>query len=104
LRGRASRAPLTSPDNATAFLLSSTTIDVLNNDTDNDGFIVPSTLQIVSAPSLGSASVVFVASKYQIRYTAPALTTGSTTLWYRVCDDDGACAQTTVTITIFSLI
>ncbi|MEO5838130.1 MAG: Ig-like domain-containing protein [Acidimicrobiales bacterium] len=97
-------APFAGADGGTVFLLSSTTIDVLFNDTDSDGFIVPTTLQIVSAPPLGSASVVYVASKYQIRYTAPALTTGTTTLRYRVCDDDGACAQANLTITIFSLI
>jgi len=40
----------------------------------------------------------------QIRYSAPALSTGTTTLRYEICDDDGACAQATVTITILSIL
>ena len=93
-------APVAVADFASVFLFSTTTIDVRANDYDTDGVLVPSTLQIVTAPSLGSASVV----NARIRYTAPALTSGTTTLRYRICDDDGACAQAMVTITIFSLI
>jgi len=68
----------------------------LINDSDSDGTLVSSTLWIVTPPSIGSASVV----GGQIRYTAPALTINSTTLRYGVCDDDGACSQAILTITI----
>jgi hypothetical protein len=73
---------------------------VLGNDYDTDGVLVPSTLRIVSGPSIGSASVV----SGQIRYTAPPLTINTTTLRYEVCDDDGACAQAILTISILTVL
>jgi hypothetical protein len=93
-------APVAVNDSGTVLLLSSVTIAVLANDTDSDGYIVPATLQIVSGPSKGSASVV----SGGIRYSAPALFAGSTTLRYQICDNGGACAQATVTITILSIL
>jgi hypothetical protein len=71
------------------------TVAVLANDHDDDGGLVPATLAIVSAPSLGSATVV----AGTVRYTRPGsllLLLGTTALTYRICDTDGACAQATV--------
>jgi hypothetical protein len=72
----------------------------LANDYDSDGVLVPSTLRIVSGPSIGTATVV----SGQIHYTAPPLTINSTTIRYEVCDDDGACAQATLTISILTVL
>jgi hypothetical protein len=77
-------------------LVGPTLIDVLSNDGDSDGTVVASTLSIVMQPSIGSASVV----GGKIRYVAPALTINTTTVPYQVCDDDGACSQATLTITL----
>ncbi|TML12156.1 MAG: HD domain-containing protein [Actinobacteria bacterium] len=90
-------APIARDDYPPPVVLQSfTDIDVLANDSDPGGALVPATLQIVSAPSRGSATVV----NGMIRYTAPLLTLGTTTLTYRICDNGGACAQAVVTITI----
>ena len=90
-------APIARDDYPPPVVLQSfTDIDVLANDSDPGGALVPATLQIVSGPSRGSATVV----NGMIRYTAPLLTLGTTTLTYRICDNGGACAQAVVTITI----
>ena len=89
-------APIAVADSQLLVLLSLTDIPVLANDYDTDGVLVPATLQIVSGPSRGSAAVV----NGEVRYTAPTLTIGTTTLTYRICDNGGACAQAVLTITI----
>jgi serine/threonine protein kinase len=78
-------------------------INVLDNDTDADGAIDRDTLQIVVAPTIGTATVN--AGQDDIRYTAPATTTLFTTsLQYEVCDDGDPlpvqCSTATVTINL----
>jgi len=70
-------------------------IAVLANDHDPDGSLDPTTLEITSGPSVGSA----VVASGRIRYTAPLLGF-STQVGYRICDDDGACALANLSITI----
>jgi hypothetical protein len=76
-------------------ILSTTTIDVLANDHDDDGTIDAASLEIVSSPSTGTATVV----NGRIRYTAPLLGS-SAQVGYRICDDDGSCATAVLTISI----
>jgi hypothetical protein len=78
-------------------ILSTTTIDVLANDTDDTG-LDPASLRITSLPGAGSASV----EDGRIRYTAPLV--GSTAeVAYRICDAHGECATAIVTIDIRTL-
>ena len=90
--------PLRTP--RASFSSRSPLIDVLGNDSDSDGTLVPSTLRIVTPPSIGSASVI----SGKIRYNAPPLTINSTTLRYEVCDDDGACSQANLVISILTVL
>jgi hypothetical protein len=87
--------PVAVADSRSVGLLSTTFIAVLTNDHDPDGSLDPTTLEITSGPSVGSA----VVSSGRIRYTAPLLGF-STQVGYRICDDDGACAQANLSITI----
>jgi HD-GYP domain-containing protein (c-di-GMP phosphodiesterase class II) len=80
---------------------SSVLIPVLTNDTDIDGTIDASTLALVTQPPPSEGHVTIVGS--QLRYTR-SLLTPATSFVYRICDDDGACSQATVTITVSGLI
>jgi HD-GYP domain-containing protein (c-di-GMP phosphodiesterase class II) len=80
---------------------SSVLIPVLTNDTDADGTIDASTLVIVTQPPPSEGHATIVGG--QLRYTRSVLTP-ATSFVYRICDDDGACSQATVTITVSGLI
>jgi hypothetical protein len=70
----------------------------LANDSDPDGWLVPSSVSIVSFPNKGTVQVL---PSGVIRYNAPwLLLGGSTSLRYQVCDDRAGCAQANVTIQI----
>lgn len=73
------------------------TFSVVQNDTDSDGEVVANSVEIVSAPQSGSASV---AQDGKITYAHDgSADTESDTLTYTVLDDDGAVSNTaTVTI------
>jgi hypothetical protein len=73
----------------------------LTNDTDADGTIDASTLVIVTQPPPSEGHATIVGG--QLRYTRSVLTP-ATSFVYRICDDDGACSQATVTITVSGLI
>lgn len=65
------------------------TIDVLDNDTDDDGTLDPSTVTITRNPSAGGT--VTVQADGSIRYVPPNDSfTGEDTFRYTVADDDGA--------------
>jgi gliding motility-associated-like protein len=60
-------------------------IPVLNNDTDPDGFLVPSTVTVTSSPSNGTVTVNPITG--EITYTPNANYYGPDSFIYRVCDN-----------------
>ena len=71
-------------------------IDVLRNDSDEDGTLNRSSVVVASGPDVGSASVQIDGS---IRYSPPAGFGGTATLQYSVLDNDGL-ASNVATVTI----
>ena len=63
----------------------------------NDSGYSANTLQVISAPSAGTAEVH---GGGKIRYTAPNGFTGTVTFTYQVCNNSGSCASATVTVTV----
>ncbi len=91
--------PLTQDDSATTQEDSSVWIDVLSNDHDPDGSLVPSSVSVVNGPSHGSTSVN--TSTGDIQYTPSLDYHGTDSFNYSVEDDDGATSNpTTVNITV----
>lgn len=90
--------PVARDDAATVEEGTSVTIDVLANDSDDDGDLDPTSLRIASAPATGVASVFGA----EIVYEAPAVDADtSEPFTYEVCDDSGVrCATATVTVTV----
>jgi gliding motility-associated-like protein len=77
--------PIALPDNATTNEDTPVTISVLNNDSDPDGLIVPSTVVVTSNPSNGTVSVNPITG--QITYTPNPDYNGPDSFIYRVCDN-----------------
>ena len=78
---------------------SSVTIDVLSNDSDTDGTLVPGNVTIVDDPANGSASVDLLTGEITYAHDGSATTSDSFT--YTVEDNEGAVSNVaTVTITI----
>jgi len=72
-------------------------IDVLSNDTASDGVIDINSIEIVTAPTSGTA----VVSGGKVNYTTNCNTTGSDSFTYRFKDSNGTYSNTaTVTLTI----
>ncbi len=90
--------PVAVDDSATTAVGVAVTINVLANDFDPDGLLDPSTVQIVTPPTTGIATVDPVTGA--ITYTPPPGFTGIVTLVYEVCDLRGVCTTATVTITV----
>ena len=91
-------APSANSDSATTNEDTPVTISVLANDSDADGSIVASSVQLISSGTNGSASVN---SAGLVTYTPTANYFGSDSFSYRVSDDDGASSNTaTVSVTI----
>jgi gliding motility-associated-like protein len=76
------------------------TIPVLNNDYDIDGFLVPGSVSVVTAPNHGAASVNPDGS---ITYNPDADFYGTDSLTYQVCDNEGLCDQAVVYIEVGSV-
>jgi len=76
-----------------------TVIDILSNDTDSDGVIVPSTTQVITGPAHGSVTNINSATG-ELTYLPTSGFSGEDTLVYQVCDNDGLCDTTNVTISI----
>ncbi|MCB0164944.1 MAG: tandem-95 repeat protein [Anaerolineae bacterium] len=91
-------SPTVVDDTATVREDESVTIDVLANDSDSDGTIIPGTVSKVSGPANGSISIN--PSTGAITYTPKANYNGNDSFVYRVCDDDGNCSSATVSITV----
>lgn len=75
-------APVANLDTISTLEETSVTISVLANDTDVENDIDPTTVQIISGPSFGTASVV----SGTIVYTPDTSYAGTDTLIYSICD------------------
>ncbi len=73
-------------------------VAVLANDTDPDGNLRPGTVQVVSGPAHGTTSVD--PGTGQVTYMPALNFFGTDTFSYRVCDNQGACGTTGVTVTV----
>jgi hypothetical protein len=71
-------------------------IDVLSNDSDLDGNLDFSTLEVVQDTPNGTLTIV----NNQIQYEPNGTFVGTDTFTYRVCDTDGLCGTAMVTIEI----
>ena len=96
--GNPNAAPVANDDFASTSLGISTTIDLIANDSDIDGFLVSSTVEIVDQPTHG-----FVTNHADgtVTYTPLSGFIGTDTFTYTVRDDDGAESNTaTVTVVV----
>ena len=84
--------PTASPDLYFLARDTTTTVDVLANDTDPDSDLNPASLTIAIPPAQGAASV----TDGKIAFTAPN-TPGFAVLTYRICDTANHCATATAT-------
>jgi hypothetical protein len=90
--------PSAADDSATTGQDTAVIIDVLTNDSDADGTLVPATVTVQSAPGDGSATVNVDGT---ITYTPNADFSGTDTFTYTVEDNDGdASNAATVTVTV----
>jgi len=76
-------------------------VDVLANDHDPDLDLDPTTLEIVTPPANGVATVVTVEDQVWISYSASG-TTDSDQLEYKICDLTFRCSTATLTITVLT--
>lgn len=91
--------PVAAADVAATLTVFPVEINVLENDSDSDGSIIVSTLQITTPPANGNAEIN--AATGVITYTASENYVGLETFTYTVQDDDGATSNAaTVTITV----
>lgn len=88
--------PVAVDDTATTLINTPVNIDILDNDYDTDGWLVSSTVQILSGPDHGSLSVN--TSTGVTKYTSEIGWFGTDIFTYRVCDNDGLCDDAKVTI------
>ncbi len=90
------RLPVARPDVVTVPVGGSVTIPVLANDAFPSSQLVAWTLAVSDPPEHGKAAIV----GGDIRYDAPADTTGRFSLQYQICDASGSCAGTEVYVTV----
>lgn len=94
-------APVAADDTASLLEDASHTVNVVGNDSDVDGTVTASTVEVVTAPSQGTAVAQGDGS---IAYTPAANFNGTDTFTYRVQDNDGAWSSpATVTMTVNSV-
>lgn len=92
-------APTAGNDSASTVRGFPVTINVLGNDTDSDGSLVPSSIAFGDQPDNGSLDLNPATG--QVSYTPVAGFVGTDTFTYTVKDDDGATsAPATVTVTV----
>ena len=97
--GPPNNPPVAQNDNATTTEGVQVVIPVLNNDSDSDGTLVPSTVTVVDQADHGSTTVNPTTGA--ITYTPAAGFTGSDSFTYTVRDDDGAVSnQATVSVQV----
>lgn len=92
--------PVATTDSARTSFGRTTVINVLSNDTDADGTIDPTSVRIITPPSVGTATVL---PDGRIQFTQNAATTQSVTFEYNVRDNDGEISNfSLVTVDIYS--
>ena len=91
--------PIANNDSATTLKNTPTTINVLTNDSDPDGTLVPSSVAVTVNPNHGTITNINT-STGAITYAPANNYTGIDTFTYKVCDNDGLCSTATVTVTI----
>ena len=89
--------PVAGDDSATTNEDTPVTVNVLGNDSDVDGNLVPGSVEIVDAPANGT---VVKNADNTFTYAPAANFSGQDSFTYKVCDSDGACATATVTLTV----
>ncbi len=91
--------PIAASDNANICTpTTSTTINVLANDTGGTGVINPASISIYQAPPFSQGTAV-VNPNNTITFTAnPAFTTGTTNFTYQVCNTSGCCSTASVSV------
>lgn len=93
-------APVANDDNVTVEPGNSVVIDVLANDTDVDGTVDATTVDLTSAPTGGTANVDPVTGEVTYNAEQGFEDAGSDTFTYTVDDDEGATSnEATVTVT-----
>ncbi|NAW65814.1 tandem-95 repeat protein, partial [Photobacterium halotolerans] len=94
-------APVTVADTLSVNEDESGVIEVLANDSDLDGTLAPASVQVITQPQKGQASV---AADGKVTYTPAANFFGNDSFTYVVQDDLGATSQpATVTVTVVSV-
>ncbi|BAI90467.1 Ig-like domain-containing protein [Arthrospira platensis NCB002] len=90
--------PTANDDNATVRTGNAVTINVLNNDSDLDGVLIPDTVTVVDSPNYGN---ITVNPNGTITYSHDGSSTSTDSFTYTVEDDDGATSnEATVFLTI----
>jgi cysteine-rich repeat protein len=87
-------------DTATTTLNTSVGIFVMSNDSDVDGYLVTSTINITSLPTHGTTTYINPVTG-EIMYQPDTGYHGADSFVYEICDDDGLCDTATVDITIY---
>ena len=90
--------PVANADVATTDEDTAVVINVIANDTDVDGIIDPTSVTEITAPANGTIAIDPVTG--EVTYTPNTNFFGTDTFEYSVCDNDGACANATVTVTV----
>ncbi len=100
VQGAVNAAPTANDDNASVMPGGTTTIDVLANDTDADGTLVPGTVTVVNLPSNGSILNINTTTG-AIEYQHDGMGSTSDNFTYTVEDDDGSVSNAaTVNLTV----
>ena len=89
--------PVAGDDTATTAAGAQVAIGVSANDSDVDGNLDPSTVQVTSGPANGTVSC---APSGVCTYTPTTGFSGTDSFTYEICDTDGACDTASVTITV----
>lgn len=74
-------------------------IYVLDNDSDPDGDLDPTSIALITEPAKGNATVI-ATGKPRVKYTKRPGEAGEDHFTYQVCDTTDRCATATVTVTI----
>ncbi len=92
-------APVVQNDNGNATEDTPTTIDVLANDSDDDGALDPCAVVIATQPANGTASIG-AAPACEVTYVPNADFSGADSFVYQVCDSGGACSTGSVSVAV----
>jgi len=91
-------APVAVDDTAVADENTPVDIPVVDNDTDADGTIDPTSVMITSLPSSGTVSVDGITGV--VTYTPDAGFSGVDSFTYEVCDNDGFCDEADIDVSV----